>query len=442
MSGDGPSFREWSVDRSRRSERRTRPGRPGRAGAHARSRLARCGSVVAVLCVLAASGREAVTAQAPDPSWRLGGEHGLWVRHEGGRVDVRWTTDRAERGSLEAFAGGKRIARARTRAGQAHRATFRARGAEELVLRYGALDRPDDQHETVVGLRRPERGVVAVTGVDSLYVLGDTHGDYDAVVEGLRAAGLLDDELRWSGGTSHLVFAGDLVDRGPDVLALLWLAYRLEREAAAAGGGVHVVLGNHEVMVLLGDLRYVHPKELYVAALHEATYRELFDVRSSVLGRWLASRPGLLRVDRALVAHGGLGERYAGYGLVEYDDSLASYVGEELFARWTDTSWAPPLDSAALARRDNFFWDDDSAFWHRAYVQTDTAGALLDRVLDRMESDLLVVGHTPVRTLAAAYDGRLIAAHTPRHGAELLLLVRRPGGYDRYRVSAAGQEPF
>jgi hypothetical protein len=399
--------------------------------------------VAAVLtAVITAAVPAIAAAQAADPSWRLGGEHGLWVQHERGRVSVSWATTEARPGTLEAFSGDRRIARARTRAGFAHRASFRARGAEEIVLRYGALDHPEDQHETLVVLRRPQRGAVAITGVDSLYVLGDTHGEYDALVEGLRAARLVDDALRWSGGRRHLVLAGDLMDRGPDVFALLWLVYRLEREAAAAGGGVHVVLGNHEIMVMLGDVRYVHPKELHIAGLHGAGYQEMFDVRSSILGRWLASRPGLVRVDRALIAHGGLGERYAGYGLVEYDDSLAAYVAEELFARWTDASWTPQLDSAALQRRDDFFWDDDSAFWHRAYVQTTTAGALLERVLARMESDVLVVGHTPVRTIGPGYGGRLIAAHTPRHGAELLLLVRGPDGYERYRVSAQGHERF
>jgi hypothetical protein len=394
------------------------------------------------MALLTAGLSASAAAQETNASWRLGGEHGLWVRHDGGRVTVSWITPESTRGALEAFAGDRRIARARTRAGVAHRATFRARGADEVLLRYGSLDRPDDMHETTIFLGQPQRPAVSVTGVDSLYVLGDTHGEYDALVDGLQAAGLVDEALRWTGGRRHLVFAGDLVDRGPDVLALLWLVYRLEREAAAAGGGVHVVLGNHEVMVMLGDTRYVHPKELHVAELYGAGYQAMFDVRTSVLGRWLASRPGLIRVDRALIAHGGLGELYASYDLVEYDDSLATYVGEELFARWTDTSWMPPVDSAALHRRDDFFWHDDSAFWHREYVQTNTAGDLLDRVLARMDSDVLVVGHTPVRTIAPAYDGRLIAAHSPRHGAELLLLVRRPDGYDRYRVSAEGHERF
>lgn len=423
------------MDRSRSSD----TGSPRPPGGHRARAIIAC-AFIGLTALGVAAGSAA--APATGDAWRTAGEHGLWVHLDGRSVVVNWITPQAERGVLEAFHGDRRLAHARTRAGFAHRAAFRHRGADEIALRYGALDDPDDRHETTISLRAPTRPPTAVTAVDSLFVLGDTHGEYDALVEGLQAAGLVDHALRWTGGRSHLVFAGDLTDRGPDVLGLLWLVYRLEREAAAAGGAVHIVLGNHEIMVLLGDERYVHPKERQIAELHGTSYQGMFDVRASILGRWLASRPGLLRVDRVLIAHGGLGDLYSGYSLTEFEDSLRTYVGEELFARWSDTTWVVPMDSATFQRRDDFFWHPDSAFWHRDYVQTDTADAVLERVLGRMESDVLVVGHTRVAAIGAGYDGRVIAAHTPRHGAELLLLVRAADGYERYRISAAGRERF
>ena len=99
---------------------------------------------------------------------------------------------------------------------------------------------------------------------------------------------------------------GDVFDRGPNHLEILWLLYGLEAQAAKAGGGVHFVLGNHETMVLRGDLRYLNPK--YVAsarALGVASYSELFDARS-VLGQWLRSRPVISKVNDMLCLHGGI----------------------------------------------------------------------------------------------------------------------------------------
>lgn len=374
---------------------------------------------------------------------RIEGERGLWVERSGDSVVVGWLTPTPGRGLLEVHSGSRRVARMETSAGMAHRASFSARRLDHhVVLRYGSLDRPNALHETRISLQPATRSPHTTTGVDSLYILGDTHGELESVTAGLQAAGLIDDEIRWTGGRRHLVFAGDLTGRGADVHGLLWMVYRLEREAAAAGGRVHVVLGNHEIMVMLGDLRYVHPEERHLAGLHRVSYHRLFDVRASVLGQWLASKPALIRVDRALIAHGGLGERFAGYTLSEIDDTLSTYVGEKLFARWADTSYTPSLDSLALARRQDFFSHPESVFWHRDYVQTATAGPLLERVLRRMESDVLVVGHTAVKEIASAYHGRLIAAHTRRHGEELLLLVAGAGGYDAYRISPEGTEPL
>ena len=109
------------------------------------------------------------------------------------------------------------------------------------------------------------------------------------------------------GGGAHVVFLGDLFDRGADVTRTLWFLYELERQAQAAGGGAHIVLGNHETMIFTEDLRYVSAKEQLIARLHGASsYTDLFDIRRSVLGRWLVGRPGLMKVNEVLLAHGGV----------------------------------------------------------------------------------------------------------------------------------------
>jgi hypothetical protein len=88
-------------------------------------------------------------------------------------------------------------------------------------------------------------------------VFADVHGAYGALVELLRSTGVIDADLRWSAGSAHVVSLGDLLDRGAETRAVLDLVMRLQREAQDAGGRMHVVLGNHELMSLLGDWRYV-----------------------------------------------------------------------------------------------------------------------------------------------------------------------------------------
>lgn len=81
-------------------------------------------------------------------------------------------------------------------------------------------------------------------------IIGDIHGQYDKLVALLRESGLLDADLTWSGGDTHLWFTGDFLDRGPDGIRVVDLVMRLQGEAKAAGGEVNSLLGNHEVLFL------------------------------------------------------------------------------------------------------------------------------------------------------------------------------------------------
>jgi len=98
--------------------------------------------------------------------------------------------------------------------------------------------------------------------VPATFATSDPHGHLAELTAALQAHGLLDEESRWSGGDARLWVLGDLLDRGPDGLGVIALVRRLVEEAAADGGAVLPVLGNHEVIALgmrrFGDTPVVH----------------------------------------------------------------------------------------------------------------------------------------------------------------------------------------
>ena len=255
---------------------------------------------LALISILGALLPSAVSAQALD------GEYGLWVESENGELRVGWLTSPAAEGVLEVVSGGQTVSRTETPSSETHTATLPGPGEERVLLRYGRLGEADLASTTVYLRDESARASAVLSGVDSLFVVGDVHGEYDRLQQLLLNADLIDAERRWTGGRSHVVFLGDVFDRGPDVTRALWFLYGLERSAREAGGGAHVVLGNHETMIFTHDVRYVSEKEQLVVQLHGTPYPELFDIRKSVLGRWLATRPGLMQVDRVLLAHGGV----------------------------------------------------------------------------------------------------------------------------------------
>ncbi len=100
-----------------------------------------------------------------------------------------------------------------------------------------------------------------IDDVDRIVAISDIHGDYGAMVSTLAKAGILDDNFSWVGGETHLVIVGDILDRGPESRVAMELLMRLEGQAEAAAGRVHVLIGNHESMLLIGDMRYVSAAE-------------------------------------------------------------------------------------------------------------------------------------------------------------------------------------
>ena len=398
------------------------------------------------------SGDVRPSAGSPPPAgqegWHVEGEYGLYVAFADPGLEVRWLTDDERPGLVRAIVEGQVVAEEKTDPGTAHAARLRVR-APEITLEYGA-EPPDGAggdaalHRTRIWTEPPP-AQVDLTGHDSVFVFGDVHGEFDRVLWLLRLADLIDAELHWTGGGGAVAFLGDLFDRGEDVTRLLWFIHGLEREAEAAGGRVITLLGNHEAMVLTGDLRYLAPKEAMIAERHGMPYEAMFDPERSILGRWIAAKPGLVRLDDLLLAHGGVSPAYVDYSLQEYQDTLATFIAEPLFTRWRDETFLREfaretrLDSAQIYRRYDFFFGSESVLWYRDLVLSDTLGGHLDAVLERFGARTHVVGHTPVPTIRESYGGKLIAADLLDAATEMLRLIRRrDGGWNREVVRLDG----
>lgn len=174
-----------------------------------------------------------------------------------------------------------------------------------------------------------------------IVAVGDVHGNLDEFTVILQKAELIDGTKRWTGGRSVLVLLGDLIDRGPRSRDVLDFAMTLQKEAQDRGGSVRVGLGNHEVMNIMGDLRYVVPQDYVAFTVSSSSekreraftdyarletrkgrtadrsswmnahplgfieHREAFSAQGKY-GKWLRSLPAVQKVGNMLLMHGGL----------------------------------------------------------------------------------------------------------------------------------------
>ena len=127
---------------------------------------------------------------------------------------------------------------------------------------------------------------------DSVIAIGDVHGDFDDFAAILQHTGLIDKQNHWTGNKTTLVQVGDLLDRGPKPRQVMDLLMALEKEAPKDGGRVVSLLGNHEMMNIMGDLRYVTPENY--ASFADANSEERRKSAYKDYVKWRESHAALL----------------------------------------------------------------------------------------------------------------------------------------------------
>ena len=149
---------------------------------------------------------------------------------------------------------------------------------------------------------------------EKIFAISDVECSFSNTEAILRAGGVIDEDYNWIYGTNHLVVNGDMFSRGHDMMALLWLLYKLDQESRQSGGMVHIIIGNHEAMNLRADVRYVRPRYLELVEAIDIPYIKLFDEHTE-LGRWLRTKHTIVRIGRNLVVHGGISPQFLELGL-------------------------------------------------------------------------------------------------------------------------------
>lgn len=297
--------------------------------------------------------------------------------------------------------------------------------------------------------------------VDRIVALSDIHGAHPAFATTLKGARVIDDEQNWSSGETHLVIVGDILDRGPDSRRSMDLLMQLEEQAAEVGGKVHVLIGNHEAMNLIADLRYVAEQEYADFAEDETDAerdewfeahrdlrespeytREAFDkefppgffahrrafAADGHYGAWLLSKPVIVVINGTAFVHGGVSPMIAEFGLDGVNGGLVSEMAEyvRLLARLYEQrillptdgfydhprlldAWVPPIDADAalldaVAKvkilNGSRLHDSDGPLWYRGNVACSRVieETRLLETLDTIGAHRVVIGHTPTPT--------------------------------------------
>ncbi|NER13478.1 metallophosphoesterase [Leptobacterium flavescens] len=265
-------------------------------------------------------------------------------------------------------------------------------------------------------------------GVEKVAVLSDIHGQYDLTIELFKNNGIIDAELNWNFGNGHLVIVGDIFDRGPKVNEMLWFLYKLEKQAEKENGKVHFLLGNHEYMVLLGDLRYLHKKYETLSKLLNISYDELYGPET-VLGRWIRSRATVIKIGNDTFVHGGISSQFLSHG---YDISEINMVMRNSIDRETNQLRASDLFKIYFGR--------SGPIWYRGYFTDNLEDTEISGILNRINSKHIIVGHCSNKEVVQLYDHKIYGVDSSLKGGEygeLLFIINQK---EYYRATLDGKK--
>lgn len=289
---------------------------------------------------------------------------------------------------------------------------------------------------------------------------GDLHGDYEAYLAIIEAAGIGDKKGRWKGGDTIFVQTGDVPDRGPDTRKIIDHLRKLQKNARKKGGEVITLIGNHEAMNIIGDLRYVHPGEYEAFTDRNSEHRRAatFDANKDALetfyleqdpslsseairnvwyaetplgklehrqawqptgeiGEWVVNNDAVVKIGDTLFLHGGLSAEYSVFtlddinqrvrtALIENDISATAIINDPLGPLWYRglvRRNAPPAENAPPELEPGT----------APVPARPTIAEEIDIVLNAYAARRIVVGHTPsLSGIHASQEGKVIQIDT------------------------------
>ena len=296
--------------------------------------------------------------------------------------------------------------------------------------------------------------------IDKIVVVGDLHGAYDNFVKILKQTGLVDDSLQWTGGKTHLVQMGDILDRGDRARDILDLLISLEESAKSAGGFVHVLIGNHEEMNLADTAfdideyitvqqfisfvseKYIKRKTRKFSRLESSKpggrlppeleftqylrqvieegknnrthvgRRSYYRNLNRIYGPWILNHNVAVKINDIIFVHGGITEPYSEMRLEDINKTYRLELDAIRTAVMTERMPRIPVYEM------KFYNNPSGPLWCRDFVKNSPENYKddVERILNNLNTNHMVVGHSPISVFGEKgmklYDGKIWAVDT------------------------------
>lgn len=283
-------------------------------------------------------------------------------------------------------------------------------------------------------------------GIEKIIAVGDLHGDFKNFVIILKATKVVDEKLHWAGGKTHLVQAGDIMDRGPDAKKIFDLLMKLEKEAEEAGGKVHMLIGNHEEMNITGIAfdyigyitveqfvsflpdKYREKREKEVRGLvanktltdidtdksldinlreywqdvitkDEQARKIYINYFNEIYGKWILEHNAVIKINDIIFVHGGISDEYSTWRLEDINnllrDELNYFRKVQESSKFLETTFHPQIVYNKLGP----LWYRGLALENEKVYKNE-----VDRILHNLNANYMVIAHSVISNEVISTD--------------------------------------
>ncbi len=251
----------------------------------------------------------------------------------------------------------------------------------------------------------PQRTNARIDEPDKIVVVSDPHGDFESLYQTLVNNKVIDKKHNWIFGNNQLMVIGDVFDRGDDCTTILWLLYKLEQEASMVGGVVHLLIGNHEDMVLKGDDRYVNNKYITLADTLKIEHKALY-ATNTIFGEWLRTKNLIQIIGDNLFVHGGLSTDFAKtkLNIDNINATVTHWLGTD-----RETLAAKGGDTEMLYRTHGPLWYRGMVYDDKKYNPISVEST--KKILEAYDVKKIIVGHSIFEDISLKQDGNVVTVN-------------------------------
>jgi hypothetical protein len=243
-----------------------------------------------------------------------------------------------------------------------------------------------------------------------IIVIGDIHGDIYALLYSLYKVDVINKYGKWVGKNTIVVQLGDQIDKGGrglnninldnnplEELEIIEFMHDLHFKALKHGGAVYNLIGNHELMNVLGDFSYVSENHLDGFRGNDIR-KKLFKPGGPLAQKLACNTNGIIQIGNWIFVHAGLlPEHIEKYSI----DDINNMVRNILLGN---------LKINELSIDDyNLIFGNDSLFWNRQYSLGKDCNKLNKtlNILNIGKNGGMIVGHTIQNTINSICDNKL-----------------------------------